>query len=283
MTCHASACRRCSSPGFQYFASGLKELMALKLWLRFGSTWPGVSTSWYQGTYPATGFLGASAACAERAGLQMHGGRRFRLIEVRGDWKQHVQVFRLLHFYTGSRICHQCKASRDPRLSFYDFVARPAWLATTRSHQEFLMEEIGYPINALIYTAKFHYTMIKYDSMHSVNLGCGLHANGSAFHELLKIRWWAQGERAVQFRSAFRSFREFVKRHHVESSQPVFKPWMLVTGGEEYCYFATKVGGFPNGHKLGVKILILMVAIPCAGLQVAGRYELACRLDSARQ
>ena len=206
----------------------------------------------YQGTYPATGFPGSGAACTERAGCQMYGGRKFRLIEIRGDWKQHVSSFRLLHHYTASRICHQCKASRDRSLSFCDFSAHPAWEATTRSHQQFLLEEMGTPVNMLVYTAKFHYTMIKYDSMHSINLGCGLHANGSTIYELLKLRWWGPGDRSTVFRSAYRSFRDFLKVHKIQSSQPVFKPWMLVTSGEEYCFFASKVADCPNNSRLSL-------------------------------
>ena len=235
----------------------------------------------YVGTYPATGFRGSALACPGRAGMEMYKGRRFRLIEVRGDWKQHVQAFRLVHYYTGWRICHQCKASRGSNLSFCDFQARPAWKATVRSHREFLLEELGSPINMLIFTAKFHYQMIKFDSMHTVNLGCGLHANGSAWFELLKLSWFGQGDRGQLFRNAFRSFKNFTRSHQIPTSQPVFKPWMLVMSGEEYCFFATKVLVIVE---ISGKILDIYQVhacpgyiIPCSGLQLPSDYFLAGR------
>ena len=202
----------------------------------------------YSGTYPATGLRGAATLYPGKSGLEMYGGRKFRLIEVRGDWKQHVQSFRLIHYYTGTkiRICHQCKACRDNNLSFVDFQVRPAWKSTVRTHREFLLEELGSPLNMLVYTARFHYAMIKFDSMHTVNLGCGLHANGSAWFELLKVNWFGQGDRHLLFRNAFRNFKHFTKSHRIETSQPVFKPWMLVTTGDEYCFFTTKVRGCRN-------------------------------------
>ena len=94
----------------------------------------------------------------------------------------------------------------------------------------------------LVYVAKFHYTILKWDSMHSVNLGCGLFANGGAWFELLKINWFGYGDKNTQFRNGFRMFKQFLKLHKVESSQPLFKPWMLVTTGEEFCFFVSKVG-----------------------------------------
>ena len=199
----------------------------------------------FEGKWPSTGFRGLPVDMA-KAGSEIYSGARFRLVEVRGDWKQHAEGFRLNHKYTTFRICHQCKASRDMRTSFCDFRAQPAWLPTTRTHQQFLLEEIGEPVNSLIFVAQFHYSMIKFDSMHSVNLGCGLHANGSSLYELLKISWFGVGERPVLFRSAYSRFRNFIRQHNIMSSQPVFKTWMLVTSGEEYCFFASKAQGIVN-------------------------------------
>ena len=200
----------------------------------------------FQGTYPATGFRGRPASCMEKAGLQMFQGRKLRLIELRADWKQHAESFRLVHHFTCRRICHQCQAARDGNIRFTDFNENPAWKPTIRTHREFLLEEIGDPVNMLVYSAKFDYRMIKWDSMHATNLGCGLHANGSVLHELLKVSWFGEGERSVLFRSAYRRFREFLKMHKIPSSQPVFKTWMLVSSGEEYCYFASKAIAVEN-------------------------------------
>ena len=211
------------------------------------------------GVFPATGFHGGPAPTIPCWGLDQQApgdpllpeGRTCRLIEIRADWKGHVQSFRLKHYYTCNRICHQCLASRtDPSYPYTDFVCNPKWLRSVRTNRQFLLEEISDPLNMLVYVAKFHYTVLKWDYMHSVNLGCGLHANGGAWFELLKVNWFGNGEKHVQFRNGYRKFKQFLKVNNVESSQPLFKPWMLITTGEEYCFFASKVGSFATVYDL---------------------------------
>ena len=171
----------------------------------------------------------------------MYGGSVLKLCEIRGDWKQHVQGFKLAHYYNCNNICHCCRASRvDPSVAYTDFGKFASWKQTIRSHREFLLEELGEPFNGLIYVKDFHFSMIRWDPMHTVNLGCGLFANGGAFHELFKVDWFLGPDKIAQWRAAYTAFRAFCRTHKVECSQPVFKPWMLITCGEEYCWFASK-------------------------------------------
>ena len=176
------------------------------------------------------------------------GDRKLRLVELRGDWEHHVQVFRLKHFYAANDICHKSRASKvNPAIPYTDFRKRPSWKATERTHQEFLLEEIGTPTNSIVFIAGFHCRMLRIDTMHTVNLGVGLFANGGAMFELLKLNHFGAGDKATIFRGAYSCFRAFTKRHHIQSSQPVFKPWFLVSKGqgEEFCYFASKE---PQNH-----------------------------------
>ena len=64
-------------------------------------------------------------------------------------------------------------------------------------HREFLLEELGEPNNGLIYVKGFHYAMLKFDSMHMVNLGTGLFTNGSALFELFKLNWFPGPDKAA--------------------------------------------------------------------------------------
>ena len=205
----------------------------------------------YVGVYPGAGFRGGVPPSIpglgidfQRVGDEMYpGGRTFRLTEIRADWKEHASSFKLHHHFICNRICHQCLASRTDRaFPFTDFRLNPSWLNSIRSNRQFLLEEMGEPTNMLVYVAKFDYSIIKWDAMHTVNLGCGLFANGGCWFELLKVQWFGNGDKATQFRTAFRMFKRFLQRHNILSSQPVFKPWMLVMTGEEYCFFASKVG-----------------------------------------
>ena len=205
----------------------------------------------YRGIYPAAGFRGGTPPSIPGLGLDFQragdpiypGGRTFLLTEIRADWKEHASSFRLQHHFTCNRICHQCLASRtDPAFPFTDFRLNASWRGSMRSNRQFLLEELGDPVNMLVYVAKFHYTIIKWDAMHAVNLGCGLFANGGAWFELLKIQWFGNNDKPTQFRIAYRMFKRFLQRNNIVSSQPMFKTWMLVMTGEEYCFFASKVG-----------------------------------------
>ncbi|CAE7566096.1 ppk25, partial [Symbiodinium sp. CCMP2456] len=199
-----------------------------------------------QGTYPRRDFVESSGARSQllgncKPGEPMYGGRIFKLSALRGDWKHHVNTFKLKQYYNSNNTCHCCRASRVDRACLYtDFSANAAWKRTIRTHREFLNESIGEPLNALILTAGFHYSMLRFDSMHSVNLGCGLFTNGGALFELFKIGWFPGDSDAAQWRAADQNFRCFLQKHKIACSQPAFKSWMLVLRGEEYCYFATK-------------------------------------------
>ena len=205
-----------------------------------------------QGVYPRRDFVESSGARLKllqncKPGEPMYGGRIFKLVALRGDWKHHVETFRLKQSYNSSNICHCCRASRiDPNCLYTDFSANPVWKGTIRTNKEFLNESIGEPLNALILTAGFHYSFLRFDSMHSVNLGCGLFTNGSALFELLKVGWFPGVNSAARWRVADQVFRSFLQKHKITCSQPTFKSWMLVLRGEDYCYFATKASSFES-------------------------------------
>ena len=117
-----------------------------------------------------------------------------------------------------------------------------AWLPTVRGHEAFLYDQLPADrlCNPIFYTIRFDYRCIRWCSMHAVNLGIGLHANGGAFHELLAGGYFPGETEAIRFAKAFKEFREWCKANGVSCSQSAFKPYMLVTKGDEYCYFQSK-------------------------------------------
>ena len=62
-------------------------------------------------------------------------------------------------------------------------------------------------------------------------------------YELLKLNHFGADDKAAVFRRAYSRFKAFTKSNGIQCSQPVFKPWFLVSRGqgEEFCYFASKV------------------------------------------
>ena len=194
----------------------------------------------FQGTYPMQSLCGHPLP---EQGPMYPGKTKLRLVELRGDWKYHQQIFRLKSFFNASNICHVCRASRHPNTTtpFVDFGRQPRWRQTVRSHKEFLLEQVGDPINAMIYIKGFHMSFLRFCSMHTINLGIGLFANGGAIFELMKVGHFEGTDLHSRFRAAFRSFKGFLRANGVECSQPVFKPWMFISTGTEYCFFASKV------------------------------------------
>ena len=149
-----------------------------------------------------------------------------------------LPVIRLLQ---REEICHVCRASKiDPRYIYVDFVRNPGWASTVRSHRQFLLQQVGEPINALIFVKGFHMTFLRFCSMHTINLGVGLFTNGGAMYELMKVGHFAGTDATGRFRTAFKCFKDFVKAQGIQFSQPCFKPWMLINSGGEYCYFTSK-------------------------------------------
>ena len=201
----------------------------------------------YIGRYPGQDVNGRAWAGDPRYPPGSDMGLRCRLWELRGDWKWH-QVFSLRSTWMSDACCHICKAtkSKPAELSYVDFTRRPAWLETRRTHEQFLMEQL--PIeracNPLCYAFGFDYRCIRICSMHCVNLGIALHANGGAMHELLEHNVFEGQSVTEKFRDAFNRFKAWCSENGISCSQSCFKPYMLVTSkGEEYCYFQTKDTG----------------------------------------
>ena len=143
---------------------------------------------------------------------------RCRLWELRGDWKWHHQVFGLRSTWMSDSVCHMCKATKSrPELSYVEFTSTPAWLQTCRTNAQFLTEQlpVDRACNPLCFTIGFDYRCIRICSMHCVNLGIGLFANGGAMHELLDHNVF-QGEAVTEkFSGCFRAVQSLVlgQRH----------------------------------------------------------------------
>ena len=58
--------------------------------------------------------------------------------------------------------------------------------------------------------------------------------------ELFKVGWFHGDDKASKLRHAFLRFKQFIRKHKIDCSQPPFKSFMYVTNGEEYCYFGSK-------------------------------------------
>ena len=199
----------------------------------------------YTGIAPTTGFddQPLKRDALQTPGEPMYKGVGFRLTEIRGDWKAHQSIWGLMRAaFTSNNVCHVCEASRvNPSTSMLEFSRNPGWLATTRTHATFLSDLMNDDGCNLMYIRKFNFRMLRWCSMHSIQLGCGLFLNGGCWYELQKVGWFPGTTAHEQCRSAYRSFKSWLKTNKVECTQPAFKPWMFVCNAEESCSLRSKV------------------------------------------
>ena len=139
------------------------------------------------------------------------------------------------------QLCHVCAATKlkPVATSYVDFCLQPQWLSTVRDHHAFLNDQLPKDrnCNALLYAIGVDFRMIRWCLM---NIGMSLFANGGAFHELLCHGHFPGDTDPEKFRNAFQSFTAWRKHHRIRCSQPLFKPYMRVTKGEEFCFFQSK-------------------------------------------
>ena len=136
------------------------------------------------------GVYGASGRYADKAGSNIIStGLKFAVCELRGDWLWHRQVWRFKSSWKGGAkvsVCFCCEGAvshcdRNPNMIYYNVLENsPVW-TTQHSHTDFIAKEL--PARdpcPLLLLRGFHYTMIRFCSMHTVNLGLCYTINGSA-------------------------------------------------------------------------------------------------------
>ena len=118
----------------------------------------------------------------------LYRGLRFRLSEIRGDWKAHQHTWGLNKAaFTSNNVCHVCQASRTT-----------ACWTLQRGHE---YSRVQFDL-----CSRVPLRMIRWCSMHSVQLGIELFSNGACFYELMEVGWFPGNTPAERYRSAFRKF-----------------------------------------------------------------------------
>ena len=112
------------------------------------------------------------------------------------------------------------------------------------SFEEFMATEIPLAspyANALLWTTGFQFRMLRACGMHTIQLGVGLHLNGSALQTLVDFQHFGPPPIRQQLATAWEAFRSWKLGHGIQCSQPQFRPFMLVSNTEDMCVFKTKV------------------------------------------
>lgn len=172
-------------------------------------------------------------------------GHRFRLTEVRGDWKFMQETWGVNSHWRKNRACHRCCANKKAGATpLWDFREDPAWAQGLLCFQEFLDSELDLSSphhNAILWTAGFDWSMLRGCSMHTVQLGCGLDTNGSVLRTLIDFGKYGPPPLSNQMSVAWGHFKDWRRANKVQCSQPAFKAWMLVSNSDDMCLLKSKV------------------------------------------
>ena len=157
---------------------------------------------------------------AAMAGKSIAEGRRFALVELRGDWEWFYSLFQFKVYWRSVECCWLCLANTT---NYADFSDNAPWLAQGRSHQGFMADVCGDP-GPLAAVPGFHMQMLKPCSMHTVNLGLGCDLNGALLVDAI-TEFPAQfggGTTAEKLRQAHDLFKLWARANAMPHSQPMF-------------------------------------------------------------
>lgn len=143
----------------------------------------------FNGKYPRHGFNGAplSVQGAARAGDWVCNSHRcFQVTEIRGDWAWHKMIFRFNSSWkAGSNmpVCFKCRAyGTGPTQSLYYNIEEnsPCWQTEYANVADFIAEQCPPSPCPLVFLKYIHQDLIKWCSMHTLNLGLCYSTNGGA-------------------------------------------------------------------------------------------------------
>lgn len=129
---------------------------------------------------------------ANLAGKPLAGGFRGVWAESRGDWDWQVKCYRL-RGWSSTSCCHLCDATpNEGPLVYTDFSNEAPWRATLVTHDQWMAEARDHKQGRcpLCEIPGWHLSSIKIDTMHTLNLGFGMHVNGNL---MLKMCSWQHG------------------------------------------------------------------------------------------
>jgi hypothetical protein len=121
------------------------------------------------------------------------GGYRGSLIQVRGDWEFHCQIFRLPKWSHGGNMCWMCGATAEGDLRFTDCTAGAAWRRTRRTHESYCqeVEDSGQEVPILLRDVQgLRLDSIMIDVLHTVDLELSCHIVANVFLECVNGHVW---------------------------------------------------------------------------------------------
>lgn len=165
------------------------------------------------------------------------------LAEIRGDWKFIKAWFNMSVGWQCKEICFQCHMTNKNYLQF----PSPLLSLPERDHQSFMNclrpDSHGRP-SAITWMYGFHHQLIRWCSLHCINLGYMGWVGASTMEFLLEqdeIPIWGSKDETLAQRlmRAYQDFTSWARVRGIQHSQPPFKA-NFFRGGEDYHAMAAK-------------------------------------------
>ncbi len=168
---------------------------------------------------------------AERAGLSL--GVHAALVEMRGDWEYHVYLHNLKCYWRTHEMCHMCCATQE---SCSEFSEAASWRPTMRSHEQFVASVLPTNPNALWDIVGIDCAMMRWCTMHVMNLGICQDMAASALLFLVESfpGFFTGNDLDERLSSVWESFKEWARRNQIQVSQPRFSTQTLKVAVSEY-------------------------------------------------
>jgi len=161
---------------------------------------------------------------ANLAGKPLAGGFRGVWAESRGDWDWQVKCYRL-RGWSSTSCCHLCDATpNEGPLVYTDFSNEAPWRATLVTHDQWMAEARDHKQGRcpLCEIPGWHLSSIKIDTMHTLNLGFGMHVNGNLMLKMCSLGRYGPLPRAHQLKRCWLTFKKWCAKQGLSCSQRCF-------------------------------------------------------------
>ncbi|CAL1139825.1 unnamed protein product, partial [Cladocopium goreaui] len=191
----------------------------------------------FEGLHPMTGVGGKPLSQHEQscAGQPLsRSGAKWALTELRGDWEFHVQTWRPRASWQANRVCFRCPAlakSTQPSYLYWNHHGEECgWESEEYGLAGFMAHALkDTNLCPLLTLSMFrHPSILRWCTMHTLNLGLVFSANGGSLILLAEdLGYFGAGDFDDRLDAAYKHFVAYCRSRHISHSQPPFTPKMV--------------------------------------------------------
>ena len=182
------------------------------------------------GVFPSTDHMQRAWPTGRRrnnGGTLLANGWRGIVVDFRGDWSWHKGLWDI-RAWSSLEMCHSCRATLDEVLPWADFGEQAGWrLAPRRTTEEYLAEHRAVSRCRLCLVPGWHLSMIKWDVMHTVNMGIARLLGASGLLDLVARGLFGPGPLALQLKVSWSRFLSWCREHRIVCNARRFTPSRL--------------------------------------------------------